>query len=272
MNFGTFTLIKNEIQWIGPHLCAWLPYVDEMVFYDGNSTDGTISTIELVRDQHELGKKIKLFKNKDINDFDEDYTKMSNLCLHELSTDFAMFLHPDMFPSKGMENLKNLNAIAYTTHKVSYAGDNMFELLKFKNGRNELWKDIMRLNNPDLGLHYFGAYGAANEDTYFSAITGNEHLFYGTSFNLYPYPIDDSGLWIDHFSDVRPYKRRFERMYKSLLNQGRGTVEALSEAENHPRVSLKSDSIFQLEPVEIPKSYMHALDVYEKLGGLCSVS
>jgi len=43
---GSFCLIKNEKIWIREHLRSWLPILDQMVFYDGGSTDGTLKIAE----------------------------------------------------------------------------------------------------------------------------------------------------------------------------------------------------------------------------------
>ena len=246
MSIGSYILIKNEKQWIGPHIMAWLPYLDELVFYDGNSTDGTIEDIVSVMKYHPLGGKIRLFWNKDPQDLAGDYTRLFNDCLHELNTDFAFFLHPDMFPISGQENLQNLKPNhAFFTHMKSYAGDNMDDVSLIVSGRMEPWKNIMRLNNPDLGLHYHGAYGAADEDMYFSAITGSEYKTYKQHMDLYPYGVYDSGVHIAHFSDVRPYERRLGRMVSCLKNQGYPEDILIDLAKTHSRVTLQDNAEFK---------------------------
>jgi glycosyltransferase involved in cell wall biosynthesis len=231
MSIGSFTIIKNEILWIERHIKEWLPYLDQMVFFDGNSTDGTLEILKKYR--------VTLVENKDPKNLQEDYVRIFNECLRTLDTDFAIFLHPDMFPISGAGKLKHLTGLAAYTHMRVFGGEPNGQIYE-ETGRANAWKNIMRLRNPDLGLHYYGYYGAANEDLYFEDITGDDHIFYGTNFKAYPYPIFDSDCIIGHYSDVRPYERRLQRMIYSLMNQGLTKEQAAKIAPNHPRVSLKS--------------------------------
>ena len=89
MSIGTFMLIKNESPWIAAHLLNVLPFIDEMVFLDGNSTDGTIEIIEHIRDNHEHGSKILLIKGKDPKNLQDDYVRLFNDALLKLNTDWA---------------------------------------------------------------------------------------------------------------------------------------------------------------------------------------
>lgn len=231
MSIGSFTLIKNEIIWIEKHLRSWLPYLDQMVFFDGNSTDGTLEILRKF--------PVTLVENKDPKNLQDDYVKLFNECLKTLHTDLAIFLHPDMFPISGAEELRHLYCMAASTSMRVFGGEPNGAVFE-ETGRAKAWKNIMRLKNPDLGLHYYGHYGAANEDLYFEDITGDEHIFHGENFKRYPYPIMDSGCVIAHYSDVRPYSRRLERMISSLRNQGYSKEQAEKIAPTHPRVTLKS--------------------------------
>jgi len=56
MSLGSFILIKNESQWIAPHILRVLPFIDQMVFFDGNSTDGTLEYLK--------GRKIQDYASK----------------------------------------------------------------------------------------------------------------------------------------------------------------------------------------------------------------
>lgn len=256
MRPGSFCLIKNEITFIEAHLRSWLPHLEQMVFFDGDSTDGTLEAIKEAQ-LGEFGKKIKLVEHKDPKDLTKEYERLSNEAMWALDTDLAIFLHPDMFlGSRGGELPKD--CIAASVNMRSFAG-NPGEIVYEIKGRGEKWKNIYRLRNPNLGAHYFGTYGAQNEDTYFSEITGEAHEHYGQDFNLYPYPVCDSGITVLHYSDVRPYARRLDRMVKCLVNQGNSLERAQKIAPNHPRVSLKSEMGFKFTPVETP--------VF--LGGLC---
>ncbi len=260
MSIGTFTLVKNEIFWITPHILRVLPYVDQMCFYDGNSTDGTLEAIENIKNTDPNGHKIKLVKNKDPKDLRDAYVEMFNDCMWSLDTDMAWFLHPDMYcinPNQ-ITRARESSAVAMTTRMKSYAGDPGGQLYEIQ-GRAEAWKNIYRLRNPNLGAHYFGWYGAANEDVYFREITGEDHLHHGSNLHLYPYQIDDSGIEVMHFSDVRPYERRLGRMKTCLLNQGHLPEKVEELAPLHPRVSLKDNDLFKFIPAEYPAEFKEAV-------------
>ncbi len=249
---GTFTLVKNEGRWIRPHILSWLPFVDEMVLFDGDSTDGTVEIIQDIVRNHPFGKRIKLFEHRDCADLDSDYQIVFNDCLRSLTTYYAIFAHPDMILDEpgGIGFLGD--AVAYTSSLRSFAGEPDGQLFEIVEGRSNKWKNIYRLNRPDLGLHYFGAYGAANEDCYFSKITGNAHEFHGSKFEKYPYEVKDSGIKVSHFSDVRTRERRLERMTRCLLNQKVDAEMAQAIAEVHPRVTFKDSFDFKFVPCEYP--------------------
>lgn len=268
MTAGTFTIIKNEILWIAEHLNSWLPHVDEMVFFDGNSTDGTLEVIKDFRSRHPFGKRIKLYEDKDPKDLRDDYIRVFNECLHSLGTDYAIFAHPDMI----LEDPGNIaflgDAHAYFSTMRSFAGEPGGQVCEIKTGRFDRWKNIHRLRKPDLGLHYHGHYGAWNEDLYFSKITGNVHdrptkrlpptegnkyAAHPCDLEAYPYAIKDSGIKISHYSDVRPLSRRIDRMIKCLGNMGFNKEECASIAAKHPRVTLESVNGFSFEPIPTPE-------------------
>lgn len=242
---GTFTIIRNEIAWIVAHLESWLPHVDEAVFYDGNSTDGTLEVLK------QYGGKVKVFENKDPQNLQDDYVKIFDQCLHELSTDYAIFAHPDMI-LMDPGNIRNLGEnLSYFSNMLSFAGEPGGKLYQIS-GRSQKWKNVYRLRNPDLGLHYWGHYGAQNEDCYFKEITGDEHAFHGNKFEKYPYAVGDSGIKINHYSDVRTKERRLDRMVKCLLNQGYLEEDAKRLAPLHPRVTLEPGLGFDFAPAEYP--------------------
>ena len=97
MSIGTFTLIKNEAEWIGPHIMRILSNVDQMVFYDGNSTDGTLEIIKNIQENHADGDRITLVEKKDPANLKGAYVEMFNECMSELTTEWGWFLHPDMW-------------------------------------------------------------------------------------------------------------------------------------------------------------------------------
>lgn len=245
-------LVKNEIAWIEEHVRNAAPHLDEMVFFDGNSTDGTL---EVLREARDRSPHIVLVENRDPRNLREDYVRLFNEALRTLKTDWAFFLHPDMWienPEK-LAEIKNWDGTAMSVAMESYAGDPGAQLYRIEAGRSKAWKCIYRLHNPDLGAHYYGDYGVHNEDVYFSEITDTDHQFHGKNFENYPYEVADSGLKIHHFSDVRSYERRLKRMETCLLNQGCPPDWAHSAAKSHPRVSLQETDYFKLAPCEDPR-------------------
>lgn len=256
---GSYILIKNEIQFIREHLRMWLPLLDQMVFLDGNSTDGTLEAIKFAQANNPDGYKIKLVVDRDPVDLREDYTRLFNEALWSLDTDLAFFLHPDMAPKKVPNNFNHLHdAMAASVGMRSFAGDPGGQLYEIS-GRSEAWKSIVRLRNPNMAAKYHGFYGAANEDTYLTEITGDAYEHYGSNFSLYPYEVADSMIEVLHYSDVRPYERRLSRMRTCLINQG--WKDRLSPEEfdkkllEHPRVTLKDNDTFKFIPAEYPAEY-----------------
>jgi glycosyltransferase involved in cell wall biosynthesis len=266
VSIGTFCLVKNESPWIGAHLLQILPYIDEVVLFDGGSTDGTLEIIKAIQRGNGDGKKIKLFEDKDPKDLQDDYVRLFDECMRSLSTDLAWFLHPDMFvvnPEKILA-VRESRAISLTTKIRSFAGEPGGQLYEIK-GRGEAWKNIYRLRSPDLGAHYFGHYGAHNEDVYFRAITGDSHEHYGQDFQFYPYGVDESGLEVLHFSDVRPRARRVDRMVKCFKNNGYSEEVARARTEAHPRVTLKDGDGLKFVPSQYPQDFIDADMMYARL-------
>lgn len=262
---GSFTLIRNENQWIAGHLEMWLPILDKMCFFDGNSTDGTLEIIDAFHKNHKDGNKINLVKDKDPKNLQDDYVKLFNEAMWSLDTGLATFLHPDMLPVKTPANFDHLSgSIAAFMKMRSFAGNPDEDLFEIK-GRGEVWKNIYRLHSPNIGAHYHGHYGAADEDVYFTDITGSEHDHHGQFFNRYPYPVEDSGLEVLHFSDVRDYARRLGRMKSCLINQGYDLNAIYSLAETHPRVTLKEGHGFSFVPSEYPAEFLAAKQKYQHL-------
>ncbi len=256
-------LVKNEAPWIAAHILNILPFIDEMVFFDGNSTDGTLEIIEAIqKGQH--GSKIQLFRDQDPKDLRGDYERMFNEAMRCLSTDLALFIHPDMVLTNPEQILflKDSSAIALSTKMRSFAGEPGGQLYELS-GRGETWKNIHRLRNPDLGAHYHGWYGAWNEDVYFRDITGDDHTLYA-DLNRYPFEVKDSGLEILHFSDVRSYERRLSRMRTCFKNQGKEGEFVGLEAE-HPRVTLKDGGIYKFTPAEYPAKFLEDRAKYAHL-------
>lgn len=263
-SIGSFILTKNEAPWIGAHLEMWLPHLSEMVLFDGNSTDGTLEIILDVIRNHAQGHKVRLFTDKDPKNLQDDYTRVFNECLHSVESDLAFFLHPDMVPHKVPANFEHLGeSVAASVSMRTFAGEPDGQLLEIV-GRAKAWSSISRLNNPDLGAVYHGHYGVWNEGVYPTAIVGESRELHN-DLSCYPYEVEDSGIEILHFSDVRPYARRLDRMRKCLANQGHD----VALAESHPRVTLKAGGFkqdsFNLVPAEWPIEFVEARAKYAHL-------
>lgn len=261
LGIGSFTLVRNEIRWIVPHILNVLPHLDQMVFFDGHSEDGTLQAIRGIASDHPHGRKIKLVPGKDPANLRNAYVEMFNECMWSLDTDFAVFLHPDMYVQNPEQfaQVKKSDAIALYTHMESYAGEPGGQLYRIEQGRGELWKNIYRLKKPNLGAHYHGWYGAGDEDVYFKHITGSDYQHHGQQMDRYPYSVEDSGLHIMHFSDVRTFNRRIGRMVTSLINQGHSHESAQRIAAEHPRVTLKEEHGFKFVPAEYPAQFKEAV-------------
>jgi glycosyltransferase involved in cell wall biosynthesis len=255
-------LVKDEAPWIAAHLSAWLPVLDQMVFADGGSKDGTLEILREFAANHPDGHKLHIYHD-DPKDLKGDYVRAFNVCLRKLNTDLAFFLHPDMYPSKLPADFKHLaGCTAASTKMRSFAGEG--DKLSEIKGRGEVWKNLYRLRNPDLGAHYHGHYGAHNEDVYFEAITGDAYEHHGSNVHWYPYEVVDSGIEILHFSDVRPVERRYSRMLTCLTHQGHAEKSA-DLARSHPRVTLKDGEGFKFIPAEYPKEFAAARAKYAHL-------
>ena len=264
MSVGSFVLVKNEAPWISAHLSAWLPILDQMVFFDGGSTDGTLEIIKALKNDHPQGYRIRLVEDKDPKDLQEDYVRLFNEAMRSLDTDLAVFIHPDMVPVAPVDLSKLGDCVAASMRMRSFAGEPNGPLYEIK-GRGVAWKSIYRLKNPDLGAHYWGHYGHSDEDVYFKAITGNKHVHFGTDFHHYPYMVKDSGLEVLHFSDVRASARRLDRMVKCLMNNGFSYEKAREKALSHPRVTLKDGEGFAFEPSFYPDEFVAARLKYRHL-------
>ena len=252
MSISVFCPIKNEAQFIGYSIMSVLPYVDEFVYGDGNSTDGTIEIVEHIKNKYDKNDKIRLLKGVDCKNFTGDYVNMFNGLIKACMSNYIWFLHPDMvvcnpelIPFIGRDG-----GLAYWVNIRSFAGENLqTEIIK---GRTDKWKTIMR---NSLGIHYYGFYGAPNEDLYFNEITGNAYNYIRDMDN-YPYHVADSRLNIQHYCECKPLERRQEKM-ANILHWGYGfknKEDVASMVVIHPRVTLKAErdflGVFEFKPRE----------------------
>lgn len=242
MKLSTFCLIKNEMRFIAYHVLSFLDHVDEMVFFDGNSTDGTVEALTYLQAEHPKGRRIRLFTGKDCTDLCGDYVRLFNEALAQCQSEYIAFIHPDMIPVNPavLRCARGWDALVYSAGLRSFSHDMHTEITK---GRRGWWK---AWHKNTMGLHYHGFYGVNEEDMYYRDITGNNYAVLPEP-GYYPYEIKDSGLVLNHYCEVKDYNRRLDKMVKSIRNQGYGLAESaiLEMAKAHPRVTLKSgDSPF----------------------------
>ena len=268
MKLSCFIIIKNEAEYVGYCIMSILPYIDEFVFCDGNSTDGTIEIIEYIKKKYDKDNKIKLFKNKDCKDLRDDYVKLFNWTLKQCSGDYVWFLHPDMIvvnPEIIRQELEKEEAIRYSIKMVSFAGDHKHI---WTEGRTDTWATIFANKH---GLHYWGWYGDANEDLYFRDITGSEHILYKTIPYL-SYEIVNTKITAYHYCDTKPYKRRLGRMRNVLNNYVNINKDLVNQiALSHPRVTLQKGVVdgrkFEIEKFRLsePKIFGQYKEEFKRL-------
>lgn len=272
MKLSVISPVKNEAQFIGYSVMAVIPYVHEIIYAVAPSDDGTVEILEWISKNHDPEKKLRFFVDKEW-DFDVHnllaYNHAFNYCIGRSTGDGVWFLHPDMVCTnpnqiKTMEK----DALAWYTHLTSYARDLSTIIAK---GRASKWKNIAA---KKFGLHYYGAYGSQNEDFYFSDITGKSYQHHGEDFKLYPYDVEDSGLRINHYCEVKPYKRRYEKMKACLktLSPNLNDEELSDIAGSHPRVTLESKAggmfgfyDFQPSPFGVPSVFEEYGDKIKKI-------
>lgn len=244
MKISVISPVKNESQFIGYSVMSVLPYIHEIIYNVARGTDdGTVEILEHIQKKYDSDCKIKWFFGDDFNVHDMPaYNKAFNDCIERSVGSAVWFLHPDMV----VTNPEAITAIkegpmAWFTNLDSYARDMDTVITK---GRATRWKNI---HVKRMGLHYFGGYGSQNEDFYHKAITGDSHLHHGEMFSAYPFRVADSGIKVNHYCELKPYKRRREKMVNCLktLYPGSQDIAMQEIAALHPRVTLEqSTSLF----------------------------
>jgi hypothetical protein len=216
------------------------PYVDEFVYaVSPKSDDGTIEILRHIAKNY--GNVRLLIQNK--YDFDPSdmkaYNESFNDCIEQTRCDAVWFHHPDMIVTNP-EKIRDLKSgpLAWTVNMKSFARDMNTVITK---GRCTKWKN---LHAKQMGLHYFGGYGSQNEDFYHRAITADSHKHFGVEFSKYPFEVADSGINVNHYCELKPYKRRLEKMRHCLKTLAPGASDEVIDesAIQHPRVSLEPSS------------------------------
>lgn len=268
MKVSVIAPVFNEIEFIGYSLMAIKDHIHEVIYACADSTDGTDELLFHVKQNH-MREKLQILKKPEYNFDPMDmaaYNRAFNDCIQKSTGHAVWFLHPDMI-LKNPESLGNLKPgpQAWFTNIASYAGD--FQT-RISRGRTDKWKNI---HVKTFGIHYYGGYGSDNEDFYHSDITGKSYRFHGTQFEKYPYEVADSGIQVNHYCELKAYKRRLEKMKLCLRTQyPHLTNDRIAElAVNHPRVTLEVSSRnfgtfeFEKDDSPIPEVFLKYRDEFE---------
>lgn len=261
MKISVICPVLNENPWIGYSVMGGLPYIHEFIYaLDEKSDDGTRELLHYLKDKY-VHEKLVIIDEPNFHPHDmPKYNAAFNHCLEKVTGDAAMFLHPDMLITEGREI--DEAALAWWVTMTSYAGDFQTKITK---GRAMKWKNI---HSRKFGLHYYGGYGSENEDFYHRDITGNSYRHYNEEFYEYPYVVKDSGFKINHYCELKDYKRRFEKMKLCIKTlKPHWSDERIEEtAINHPRVTLESSTDrfgkFEFQKTEEP--IPEVIRIYEK--------
>jgi glycosyltransferase involved in cell wall biosynthesis len=234
MKISVIAPVLNENPWIGYSIMSCLENVHEFVYaLDEKSNDGTRELLDFIRHRYAF-EKLKVLNHPTFHPSDtKAYNGAFNDCIKAATGDVCWFLHPDMVVTKW--NAISSGPLAWFTHLRSFAGDMETEIIR---GRMSRWKNI---HSKSFGLHYAGAYGSENEDFYHSIITGNVYKHHGPDFDKYPFEVADSGIHVNHYCEVKEYKRRLEKMKLCLRTQHPAFTDSLIDemATHHPRVTLQ---------------------------------
>lgn len=237
MRVSVICPVLNEVDFIGYSILAALPYMHEFVYaLDSASSDGTRELLEHVKEKY-VHEKLVILDHPTFHPHDvASYNGAFNRCIETSTGDACMFLHPDMVIVGQNPVTASNDALAWITHITSYAGDMQTVITK---GRADKWKNI---HAKKFGLHYSGGYGSQNEDFYHSEVTGKSCKHFGMEFSKYPFQVADSGLKINHYCELKSYKRRLEKMKLCLKTLIPTATDAAVEesAAQHPRVTLES--------------------------------
>lgn len=264
MKISVISPVLNEVDFIGYSIMSVLPYIHSIHYgIDHKSNDGTLELVSQIAKGAGNGK---VFWYQDpVFDIDPMDMKQYNGAFNALiaaaikhGAEAVLFLHPDMIVTNPEALLTvDDDALALFTRMKSFAGDLKTTITK---GRATQWKNI---HVTRFGLHYFGGYGSQNEDFYHRDITGRAYKHYGTEFSKYPFRVADSGININHYCELKAYRRRLEKMKLCLKTLVPGATEAYIDeaAIQHPRVTLEPSSThfgqfkFEADDAPIPEVF-----------------
>lgn len=237
MKVSVLCPVLDEHPWIGYSIMAGLPYVHEFIYaLDRNTSDGTRELLRHIISKY-AGDKVKIIDTPNFHPSNmKAYNQAFNSCIEESTGDACWFLHPDMLITKWDE--PEDGPLAWVVNVTSYAGDFNTRITR---GRAKQWKNI---HAKKFGLHYYGGYGSQNEDFYHSDITGKSYKHFGGEFSKYPYRVGMTGIEINHYCELKSYRRRLEKMKLCLKTQNPSFADDFIHdlAVQHPRVTLEQSS------------------------------
>lgn len=255
MRISAIAPVLNEVDFIGFSIMASLENMHQFIYaLDEKSEDGTRDLLFHIKEKYAHEKLIILDKYPTFHPHDtKAYNESFQACISKVTGNAVMFLHPDQVITNP-ESIEKIpaHAMAWWVEMNSYAGDLKTVISK---GRNNRWKNI---HANKMGLIYSGSYGSQNEDFYHSDITGKSYKHYGSEFSKYPYQVADSGIKVNHYCELKDYKRRFEKMKTCLktLHPGFPDERITELATQHPRVTLEDSSkqfgAFEFAPSKEP--------------------
>lgn len=247
MKISVIAPVFNEVDFIGYSLMAIKDHIHEVIYACADSTDGTNELLWHIKEKY-YGDKLKLLHKTGDGPLEQNvynfnpldmtaYNKAFNECIAIATGNACWFLHPDMIVTNPEAlDIVPPGPLAWWTNITSYAGD--FKTV-ITEGRGTRWKNI---HATQFGLHYYGGYGSQNEDFYHRDITGKSYKHYGNDFEEYPFEVSESGINVNHYCELKAYKRRLEKMKLCLRTQHPAMPDdKLDElAKVHPRVTLES--------------------------------
>ena len=264
MKVSVIAPVRNEVDFIGYSVMSVLPHVHEIIYAVApSSDDGTIDLLRFIQSQY-AKKKLRLISKVEY-DFKPSDEKAYNQSFNDLiaaaTGNAVWFLHPDMVCTNP-EAIPQIHKgpLAWFTSLTSYAGDLQTTMV----GRATKWKNIIA---REFGVHYAGKYGSQNEDFYFRDITGDAYHHYGENFTRYPYEVEDSGVCVNHYCEMKDHNSRLNKMkhcMKTLMPEAdKATIDGLAAV--HPRVTLK-DTSRQFGRFEFVKTTEPIPSVFTKYG------
>jgi hypothetical protein len=264
--------VKAEAQFIGFSIMSCLEQIHEFVYLiDPPFEDGTWELLHHIKDKY-AHEKLKIIE--DTRPGSHDMTNPAfnrgcyDVCIEHATGDAIWALHPDMIVTNPEAILHvPQGPLSWWSKCTSFAGNLETEITV---GRATKWQSMFARK---FGLHYWGGYGDTTENFYFKDITGNAHTHHGQHFDKYPFRVEDSGIAINHYCEMKPYARRLEKMICCLQTQYPGMPRDVAEhhASYHPRVTLISADTkfgkFVFEPTKnpVPAVFAKYKDEFNKM-------